>query len=121
MFEQEGYDLIGAALEVYNVVGHGFLEEVYQECMERELALRNIPFVSQPKLSLTYKGTELTKFYRPDLYVNDGIVVELKALSTLTDNESAQLFNYLRGARKHVGYLINFSHPNKLDWKRFII
>lgn len=121
MLEQEGYELIGAALEVYNVVGHGFLEEVYQECLEKELRLRDIPFVSQPKLTLAYKGDPLDKFYRPDLYVYDGIVVELKAMTGLTENEWAQLLNYLRGTKKRVGYLINFGHPTKLDWKRFII
>lgn len=121
MFEQEGYDLVGAAMEVYNQQGHGFLEEVYQECLEIELGLRQIPFVSQPKLALRYKGHALDRFYRPDLYVYGGLVVELKAMKCLTDNESAQLLNYLKATGKRVGYLLNFGHPDKLEWKRMVL
>ena len=69
LFKQEGYELVGAAMEVYNVMGAGYLEDVYQECLERELKLRVIPFESQPKLSLFYKGEQLSQYYRPDLYV----------------------------------------------------
>ena len=82
MYKQEGYNLVGAAIEVYNTLGHGFLEEVYQECLEIELRLRDIPFQSHPKLILSYKSKQLEKYYIPDLYVYDGIVVELKAVKT---------------------------------------
>ena len=79
MYKQEGYNLVGAAIEVYNTLGHGFLEEVYQECLEIELRLRDVPFQSYPKLTLSYKSKQLEKYYIPDLYVYDDIVVELKA------------------------------------------
>ena len=121
MFKQEGYDLVGAAIEVYNEMGHGFLEDVYQECLESELSGRNIPFESQPALRIHYKGKKLDKRYRPDLYVCGGIVVELKAMKALTNNEMAQLLNYLKASGKHVGYLINFGHPTKLDWQRLVL
>ena len=120
-FKQEGYEFVGAAMEVYNVMGPGYLEEVYQECLERELALRNIPFESQPQLNLYYKGEPLDKYYRPDLYVHSGIVVELKALKRLSNDEVAQNLNYLKGTNKQVGYLLNFSAPEDLEWKRFVL
>ena len=79
IFKQERYELVGAAMEVYNVMGPGYLEDVYQECLERELTLRAIPFENQPKLSLFYKGEQLNKYYRPDLYAFGGIVAELNS------------------------------------------
>jgi GxxExxY protein len=121
MYEQEGYDLIGAAIEVYNVMGAGLLEDVYQECLEKELLSRRIPFSSQQTLNIFYKGAKLTKHYRPDLYVHDGIVVELKAIREVGNNELSQLINYLKISKKHVGYLLNFCHPNKLDWHRIVL
>ncbi len=121
MYEQEGYDLIGAAIEVYNEMKHGLLEDVYQECLEKELSDRNIPFESQKTLHIYFKGYKLNKYYRPDLYVYDGIVVELKAIKAIGNNEMAQLINYLKLSRKHVGYLLNFGHPEKLDWHRIVI
>ena len=120
LLEQEGYDLIGAAIEVYNEVGHGFLEEVYQDCMEIELQMRGIPFQPQPELQLGYKERALRKKYKPHLFVSDGIVVELKAMKQLTDNEAAQILNYLKATKKRVGYLINFGNPERLEWKRFV-
>ena len=121
MFEEEGYALMGAVFEVYNTLGAGFLEEVYQEALELELHLRSIPLVRQPELHVHYKGYTLTKYYRPDLYVFDGIVVELKSCKTLDPNHEAQLFNYLKATQKPVGYLINFGSPQALEWKRIIL
>lgn len=119
MYEQEGYNLIAAAIEVYNTIGSGFLEEVYLECLEMELKQRNIPFLSQPLLSIYYKDRKLQKYYKPDLFVYDGIVVELKAVKGLTEIEEAQLLNYLKATNKTVGYLINYGNKNKLEWKRY--
>jgi len=121
MFKEEGYKLVGAAMEVYNTMGMGYLEEVYQECLERELVLRGILFESQPMLSLFYKGEKLNKHYRPDLYVYEEIVVELKAMRHFGNDEFAQILNYLKGTEKRVGYLLNFSSANELEWKRFVL
>ena len=119
-FAQEGYDLVGAAMEVYNEMGPGYLEEVYQECMEIELGLRGIPFVRQQPLELKFKAHTLDKKYRPDLPVFDGIIAELKAIRELTANDEAQLFSYIKGTELRVGYLLNFGHTTKLEWQRFI-
>jgi len=121
MYKQEGYNTVGAAIEVYNTLGHGFLEEVYQECLEIELKFRDIPFQSHPKLILSYKSKQLEKYYIPDLYVYDGIVVELKAVKQLSEEHFAQIMNYLRATEKPVGYLLNFGCTEKLEWKRIIM
>lgn len=121
MLQQEGYDLMGAAFDVCNEVGSGFLEEVYQECMEIELGMRNIPFESQKELTLHYKGKILRKKYIPDFHVSGEIVVEIKAVKKLLPEHEAQLINYLKATRKRVGYLINFCSAAELEWKRIII
>lgn len=120
-FQQRGYDFMSAAFEVYNEKGSGFLEEVYHECLERELTGRKIPWSSKPTLLIYYKGSPLTRFYTPDLIVYTEIVVELKAAKALTSEHEAQLINYLRATRKRVGYLLNFGSFPKLEWKRFVV
>ena len=121
MFEDEGYKLIGAAFEVFNQLGYGMAEEVYQQSLEIELGFRGIPFISKQPIVATYKGHRLEAFFKPDLIVFGGIVVELKAVSDLIPEHEAQLFNYMRIANQPVGYLINFGQSNALQWKRFIL
>ena len=120
LYQHEGYELIGAALEVYNEMGLGFLEEVYQECIELELSDRKIPFQAQVPLELWYKGKKMKKRYKPDLYAFNCIIVELKAEKSLAGRDEAQLLNYLKGSGKKVGYLFNFGHESQLQWKRTI-
>ena len=120
LFENEGYELIGAAMAVYNEMGPGFLEEVYQECLEMELSYRNIPFQSQLPLELRYKGQKMKKRYKPDLYTFNSIIVELKAEKALTSRDESQLLNYLKGAKKQVGYLFNFGYEGKLQYKKMV-
>jgi GxxExxY protein len=121
VYKDEGYRLMGAAFEVYNEKGYGLAEELYQESLEIELELRTIPFHSKPELKCFYKGRELKKRYVPDLMVFGCLVVELKSVSQLAPEHEAQLVNYLRITRQPVGYLINFGHKDKLEWKRFIL
>jgi GxxExxY protein len=121
MFKEEGYKLMGAAFEVYNQLGYGMAEEVYQQSLEIELARRGIPFRSKDPLAVFYKGQALETHYKPDLFAFDGIVVELKAIAELVSEHEAQLFNYMRIAHQSVGYLINFGHKGELQWKRFIL
>ena len=121
MLKQEGYDLMGAAFEVYNVLGYGMAEEVYQQSLEIELGLRKIPFQSKADLEVTYKDQTLTTVYPPDLLVFGEIVVELKAVTSLAPEHVAQLFNYLRISKKKIGYLNNFGASKELEWKRFAL
>ncbi len=121
LLKAEGYDLMGAAFEVYNEMGHGFLEPVFQECLERELHKRRISYESQTDLTIYYKGEPLTQKYRCDLLVNDGIVVELKAVKAILPEHRAQLMNYLRATGLRVGYLINFGCSQELEWERIVL
>jgi GxxExxY protein len=121
MFKEEGYKLMGAAFEVYNEQGYGMAEEIYQQSLEIELALRGIPFQSKEELTVFYKGQPLSTHYKPDLFAFGGIVVELKAVAELTSDHEAQVLNYMRVARQPVGYLINFGRKGGLQWKRFIL
>ena len=108
MYQQEGYDFMAAAFEVYNEIGYGMAEEIYQQSLEIELDLRHVPFLTKQEVEVYYKGRKLTTFYKPDLLVFGGIVVELKAVADLLKEHEAQLFNYLRVSRLAVGYLVNF-------------
>jgi GxxExxY protein len=121
MFKEEGYRLMGAFFEVYNQLGYGMAEEIYQQSLEIEMALQGIPFQSKHSLTAFYKNQALDTCYIPDLFVFGGIVVELKAVAELVSEHEAQLFNYMRIARQPVGYLINFGHKGELQWKRFIL
>lgn len=121
MFQDEGYKLMGAAFEVYNQLGYGMAEEIYQQSLEVELQLRKIPFQSKQVVNVFYKGEPLSATYKPDLVVFDGLVVELKAVQELAPEHEAQLFNYLRISQCPVGYLINFGCKRELQWKRFVV
>ena len=121
MLKDEGYQLMGAAFEVYNQLGYGMAEEVYQQSLEIELGLRQIPFQSKTELAVSYKNRELQTKYKPNLFVFGSIVVELKAVSALLPEHEAQLFNYLRISRQPVGYLLNFGRKAELEWKRLIL
>ncbi len=117
--QQEGYDFMAAAFEVYNDMGNGYTEDIYQESLELELVDRRIPFQSQVELAIHYKGRPLRRKFKPDLMVFGEMVVELKATSGLTSEHEAQLLNYLKATGKPVGYLVNFGCREKLEWKRF--
>jgi GxxExxY protein len=121
MLKQEGYDLIGAAFEVFHTLGGGMAEEIYQQALEYELSLRNIAFDSKRELKVFYKNKQLDKIYIPDLFVASGIMVELKSCKELISNHQAQLFNYMRITKIKVGYLLNFGNTKELEWQRYIL
>lgn len=120
LLKEEVYTVIGAAMEVYNHLGSGFLEAVYQEALERELATRYIPFVAQQALRIRYKEIYLSKMYIADFIVYEQVVVEIKAIDALTKRDQAQLINYLNATELSVGLLINFGANPSLEWKRLI-
>ena len=121
LFKKEGYALIGAAFEVYNELGFGLLEEIYQQALEIEFKLKNIPFDSKKRLEVYYKFEKLDKIYIPDLYVHNGIIVELKSVSELNKEHEAQLINYMKLTKSKIGYLINYGSKDKLEWERYIL
>ncbi len=121
LFKDESYAIIGAAMEVYNVKGCGFLEPVYQECLMYELLDRTIPFVAKPSLALTYKTRTLKATYEPDFVCYEKIIVELKAVKVLADEHRAQVYNYLRATGFRLGLLINFCEHPKLIYERIVL
>lgn len=121
LFREEGYRLLGTCFEVYNELGFGLAEEIYQESVEIELELRGISYVSKPSLTCVYKGRALRKEYFPDMVVFAKIVVELKAVSELDDEHYGQILNYMRITKQPVGYLINFGKRGGLEHKRFVL
>jgi GxxExxY protein len=102
-------------------MGCGFLEAVYQECLEYEFADRSIPFIAKPPLNLRYKQRQLRTHYQPDFICFNQIVVEIKAISTFADEHSAQVLNYLHSTKLPLGLLINFGHYPKLQFKRIAL
>jgi len=121
LYKQECYAIQGAIFEVYRELGCGFLEAVYQECLERELRRCAIPFDSQPVLELYYKGKTLNQVYKPDLICFGKIIVELKAVKTISSENEAQVFNYLKASHLRLGLLVNFGHYPKATVQRIVI
>lgn len=120
LYKEEVYVIVGAAMEVYNELGCGFLEPVYQEALEIELPLRGIPFEPQKELPISYKGRRLQKTYVADFIAFEKVIVEIKALDRLTSRGESQLLNYLKATNLQVGMLINFGAANGLEWKRMV-
>ena len=108
IFPEECYSIRGAVYEVYREMGNGFKEEVYQQCLERELAVRGIPFDAKKELRVFYKGVPIEKTYIPDFHCYEKIIVEIKAVESLTKEHRSQLMNYLRLTGSKLGLLVNF-------------
>jgi len=110
LFKEESFKIIGACFEVYNHMGSGFLEAVYQECLTMEFSDQDIPFIDQPHLRLKYKTKPLKQTYVPDFLCFDKFVVEIKAVKELADDHRAQTINYLKATDLQLALLVNFGH-----------
>ncbi len=117
--DPQTHAIIGAAMEVHRLLGHGFLERVYQDALAVELLGRNIAFTRETDLPVTYKGQLLSCGYRADFVCYDSVIVETKALNDLSGTEEAQVLNYLRASGFSRGLLINFGQPS-LQFKRMV-
>jgi GxxExxY protein len=104
LYRDEVYAIIGAAMEVHNVLGCGFLEPVYQKALEIELTMRQIPYLAQHQLTIDYKGRTLDKHYVADFISYDKIIIEIKAVNHLSTLEESQLLNYLKPANLRLVY-----------------
>ena len=120
IYEDETYKILGACFEVYKEKGCGFLEAVYQECLEIEFDMQSVPFVPQSELVLNYKGRVLRQRYVPDFICFGKIIIEIKAVSKLSDENRAQVHNYLKATGFKVGLLANFGHFPKVEYERII-
>ena len=120
LFKDESYQTMGALFEVYREMGCGFLEPVYQECVELELTDQEIPFVAKVQLRLKYKHHILNSTYIPDATLFDKIVLELKAVSEITNEHRAQVHNYLKATGYRLGIIANFGHYPKLQYERIV-
>jgi GxxExxY protein len=116
----EVFEVVGAAMEVHRILGHGFLEAVYQEAMQVELTERGVPHDAQRPLAIRYKNSLLAKGYVADFVCHDQIIVEIKAQDALAPRDQAQIINYLRATGMRVGILVNFGAKQRLEWKRLV-
>jgi GxxExxY protein len=112
--------IIGAAMEVHNVLGRGFLEHVYQSALAVELTARAVPYCREADLPIWYKGRILDCHYRADFICFDSVIVELKAIDQLGNVEMAQMLNYLKATGLHLGLLLNFG-ARRLEYQRVVM
>jgi len=120
LYKEECYKIIGACMEVHKELGPGFLEPVYQEALSLEFYIQGIQFEKEKDIRIVYKGKTLDKWYKADFLCFDKIIVELKAISELSNDHIAQLLNYLKATKLRVGLLVNFGSPS-LVYKRLIL
>ena len=121
VYKEEAYKIVGAAFNVYNTLGAGFLEAVYQEALEIEFKRRSIPYEREKELKIAYDGVELRQTYKADFVCYDKIIVELKAVSALDDVHRAQVYNYLHATGFKIGLLYNFGCAYELEKERIIV
>ena len=119
LLQKEVYAVVGCAIEVLNVRGHGLHEKVYENCLCVEFRLRNISYNQQERHQVLYKG-ELVGEYIPDLVVQQKLIVDTKTIDRITDHERGQMLNYLRITTLPVGIILNFKHA-RLEWERLVL
>ncbi len=119
ILKAEAHQIVGCAMEVLNVLGHGLLEKPYENALVVEFSLQNIPFRQQPKFDVLYKSVKVGE-YIPDLICFEQVVVDTKAIERITTNEIGQMLNYLKITNLKLGILLNFKHA-KLEWKRIVL
>lgn len=112
LFKDESYKIIGACMAVHHELGNGFLEAVYQEALEIEFQLRQIPYEREVELEIFYKDQILEKKYQADFICFNEIIIELKALSALESSHKSQVINYLKATDLQLGLLINFGQAS---------
>lgn len=119
LFKDESYRIIGACMKVHAELGHGFLESVYQEALERQFKKEDIPYQREKLLNIQFDNEQLKKYFKADFICYDGIIVELKATKYLVEADYKQTLNSIKATRFKLGLLINFGTPS-LFYKRII-
>ena len=118
--DEQTYAIIGAAIDVHKELGHGFLEAAYQEALEVEFKLREIPHRREESVPIYFKGKRLETVYRADFICFDSIIVELKAIAVMSGVEEAQVIHYLKATGLNKALLINFGKPS-LEYRRLVL
>ncbi|MCU0783353.1 MAG: GxxExxY protein [Verrucomicrobia bacterium] len=119
LLKEEVFQIVGAAIEVLNHVGHGFHERPYENALVIEFGLRDIPCQQQCSFEMLYKGRRIGEFI-PDLIAFNSVIVDAKVIDRITDIERGQMLNYLWITKLRVGVILNFKHP-KLEWERLVL
>jgi GxxExxY protein len=119
LLQKEVYEVVGCAIEVLNVRGHGLHEKIYENCLCVEFRLRGIPYTQQERHRVLYKGESVGE-YVPDLVVQQKLVLDTKTIDRITDHERGQMLNYLRITTLPVGIILNFKHA-RLEWERLVL
>jgi GxxExxY protein len=120
IFKQESYDIIGACMEVHKELGKGFSEIIYGDALEIEFNQLGIQFKREVKFNITYKGNLLPHFYVADFIIDDKIVLEIKAIESLTKSHVKQTLNYLAASKIKLDLLVNFGEDS-LNYKRILL
>ena len=121
IYHNESYQILGAAMHVYNVLGAGFVEAVYQEALQKEFCRRNIPHDREKEVNIYYDNELLDIKFRSDFICYNKIIVELKAVTELENIHRAQIINYLKATKFKLGLLINFGYDGELQFERRIL
>ncbi|HVU26895.1 MAG TPA: GxxExxY protein [Verrucomicrobiae bacterium] len=119
LLKEEVFQIVGAAIDILNEIGHGFNEKPYENALVVEFRLRNIPCEQQRLFQLIYKGNKVGEF-RPDLIAFNAVIVDAKTIDRITDIERGQMLNYLRITKFRVGVILNFKNP-RLEWERIVL
>lgn len=118
--KDETYSIIGLCMEVHKVLGKGHNENVYGDALEYEFKMNNIPYEREKQYNINYKNIVLSRYYFSDFTVFGEIILELKAIQTLTSSETKQVLNYLAAYKNKIGLLVNFGEDS-LKYKRLIL
>lgn len=119
VLKEEAHQIVGCAMEVLNVLGHGLLEKPYENALVVEFGLQGVPFTQQPRFDVRYKSVKVGE-YVPDLICFDQIVVDTKMVERISNHEIGQMLNYLKITNLQLGLVLNFKY-SKLEWKRVVL
>lgn len=119
LLKEEVFKIVGCAFEVMKHVGHGFNEKTYENALIHEFDLQQIPYLQQKTYDVHYKGKKVSEFI-PDIVVYSSIILELKVIEKIGDDQRGQALNYLKVTQNKVALLMNFKHP-KLEWERLVL
>lgn len=118
ILKEEVFAVVGAAMDVSTILGHGLHEKPYENALVVEFQKLDIPYAQQPHFPIIYKDVKVGE-YVPDLITHNSLVVDTKTIERITDNEIGQMLTYLTITKLKVGLILNFKHA-KLEWKRIV-